>query len=119
MRSTVERLRPDLLELANEELGLDPFELVDEGTHMAQPAIYLASPFDLIPDFLPIVGYLDDVLVAAIVFDGILNYVDRGLILKYWPGNDATLERLARAAHLFAMWVPDRLKARIFSPRRA
>lgn len=43
MRSIVERVRPDLLELCESELGLDPFEHVAEGTHMAQPAIYCAS----------------------------------------------------------------------------
>jgi len=43
MRSVVERVRPDLLELCLEELRLDPFERVSEGTHMAQPAIYCAS----------------------------------------------------------------------------
>jgi [acyl-carrier-protein] S-malonyltransferase len=43
MRSVVERLRPDLLSLCQDELGLDPFEHVAEGTHMAQPAIYCAS----------------------------------------------------------------------------
>jgi [acyl-carrier-protein] S-malonyltransferase len=43
MRASVERLRPDLLELCREELRTDPFERVGEGTHMAQPAIYCAS----------------------------------------------------------------------------
>jgi [acyl-carrier-protein] S-malonyltransferase len=43
MRSDVERLRPDLLELARAELRSDPFERIDEGTHFAQPAIYCAS----------------------------------------------------------------------------
>jgi [acyl-carrier-protein] S-malonyltransferase len=43
MRATVERLRPDLLELCREELRVDPFEHVGEGTHMVQPAIYCAS----------------------------------------------------------------------------
>jgi [acyl-carrier-protein] S-malonyltransferase len=43
MRSVVERLRPDLLELCQQELRLDPFEHVADGTHMAQPAIYCAS----------------------------------------------------------------------------
>ena len=43
MRSVVERVRPDLLELCEDELKLDPFEHVSEGTHMAQPAIYCAS----------------------------------------------------------------------------
>jgi [acyl-carrier-protein] S-malonyltransferase len=43
MRSVVERRRPDLLELCQTELRLDPFEHVGDGTHMAQPAIYCAS----------------------------------------------------------------------------
>jgi malonyl CoA-acyl carrier protein transacylase len=43
MRADVERLRPDLLDLAQAELGADPFERIDEGTHFAQPAIYCAS----------------------------------------------------------------------------
>jgi [acyl-carrier-protein] S-malonyltransferase len=43
MRADVERLRPDLLELAGSELGTDPFERIEEGTHFAQPAIYCAS----------------------------------------------------------------------------
>ena len=84
---------------------------------LAAALVYLASPFDLIPDFIPLVGYLDDVLVAALVVDGILNWVDRGLILKYWPGTPDGLERVARAARLLAIWVPRRLKARIFAPR--
>jgi uncharacterized membrane protein YkvA (DUF1232 family) len=79
--------------------------------------VYLASPIDLIPDFIPFVGYLDDLLLAALVVDGIVNWVDRALLLKYWPGTPDSLERLARAARLLAAWVPRRLKARIFAPR--
>ena len=60
-------------------------------------------------------GSLDDLLVAAIVVDGILNYVDRGLVLKHWPGSAESLERVARAARVLAAWVPRRLKLRIFS----
>ena len=84
---------------------------------LAAALVYLASPIDLIPDFIPLVGYLDDVLIAALVVDGILNWVDRGLLLKYWPGTPDSLERVARAARLLAAWVPRRLKARIFAPR--
>jgi uncharacterized membrane protein YkvA (DUF1232 family) len=79
--------------------------------------VYLASPIDLIPDFIPFVGYLDDLLLAALVVDGIVNWVDRALLLKYWPGTPDSLERLARAARLLAAWVPRRLKARIFASR--
>jgi uncharacterized membrane protein YkvA (DUF1232 family) len=84
---------------------------------LAAAMVYLASPIDLIPDFIPVVGYLDDVLVAALLVDGILNWVDRGLVLKYWPGSPDSLERLSRAARMLAVWIPRRLKARIFAAR--
>ena len=43
MRDTVERSRPDLLELATREVGPDLFERAADGTRWAQPAIYCAS----------------------------------------------------------------------------
>src|SRR5439155_1119701 len=53
----------------------------------------------------------------ALGVDGILNVVDRGLVLKYWRGSPESLERVAGAARLVAAWVPRRLKTRIFAPR--
>jgi uncharacterized membrane protein YkvA (DUF1232 family) len=77
-------------------------------------AVYLASPIDLIPDFIPVAGYLDDALVAAVMLDGLLTWVDRSLVLKYWPGTSESLDRVARAARLVAGWVPGRVKRRVF-----
>lgn len=84
---------------------------------LAAAILYLASPVDLVPDFVPFVGYLDDVLLASVLVDGLLNYVDRALVLKYWPGTPDSLERVARVARMLAIWVPRRLKARVFAPR--
>lgn len=81
-------------------------------------ALYLASPIDLVPDFIPLLGYLDDLLLAAIVMDGVLNYVDRSLVLRYWPGRPESLEKIARVARVLSAWVPAQVKERIFSPRR-
>lgn len=80
-------------------------------------ALYLASPLDFLPDFVPLVGYLDDVLLAAVVVDGILTYVDRALVLRYWPAAAGSLEGVARAARILSAWVPKRVKARVFAPR--
>lgn len=77
-------------------------------------AVYLASPIDLIPDFIPVAGYLDDALLAAVALDGVLTWVDRALVLKYWPGTSESLDRIARAARLVSAWVPGRLKRRVF-----
>src|SRR5689334_13242602 len=108
------RALPDLARMLT-RLVADPVLPRSAKVALAAALVYLASPFDLIPDFIPVVGYLDDLLVAALVVDGILNWVDRALILKYWPGTPDSLERLARAARLLAIWVPRRLKVRIFA----
>jgi uncharacterized membrane protein YkvA (DUF1232 family) len=84
---------------------------------LAAAVVYLASPVDLVPDFIPLVGYLDDVLLAAVLVDGVLNYVDRPLVLKYWPGSPQSLDRIARVARTLAVWVPRRVKERIFAAR--
>lgn len=85
---------------------------------LAALAVYLASPIDLIPDFLPLIGYLDDVLLVAVVLDGLLTYIDRALLLKYWPGDPASFDAFAAVARRVARWVPSRLKSRLFGGMR-
>ena len=82
-------------------------------------AVFLASPIDFITDFLPVLGYLDDVILVAIVLDGLLNYVDRKILLEHWPGDVASLERAGRIAARLAAWLPRRWKARVFGSRPA
>lgn len=110
------RALPDLVRLIA-RLAADPRLPRAAKLALAAALVYLASPIDLVPDFLPLVGLLDDLLLAAILVDGILNHVDRALVLRHWPGSAESLDTLARTARLFAMWVPRRLKRRVFSPR--
>ena len=108
------RVLPQLVRLIA-RLVTDPMLPRAAKVALAAVMVYLASPLDLVPDFIPLLGYLDDALLAAVLVDGLLNYVDRALVLRYWPGSPESLERLARAARLLAVWVPRRLKARIFA----
>jgi uncharacterized membrane protein YkvA (DUF1232 family) len=85
---------------------------------LAAAVVYLVSPIDVIPDVAPLVGYVDDLLLGAIIVDGILSRVDRRLVLRYWPGSPRSLDRVARAARLLSAWVPGRLKRRLFAPGR-
>jgi uncharacterized membrane protein YkvA (DUF1232 family) len=108
------RALPNLVRLIG-KLVADPLLPRAAKVALAAAMVYLASPVDLVPDFVPFVGYLDDLLLVSVVVDGLLNYVDRALVLRYWPGSPQSLERIARAARLLAVWVPRRLKARIFA----
>jgi uncharacterized membrane protein YkvA (DUF1232 family) len=110
------RALPDVVRLITRLVG-DPVLPRAAKIALGAAAVYLLSPVDLIPDFIPLVGWVDDALLAAVLLDGLLNWVDRGLVLKYWPGNPASLDTLARTARLLSIWVPRRLKARVFSPR--
>jgi uncharacterized membrane protein YkvA (DUF1232 family) len=82
---------------------------------LAAAAVYRISPIDLIPDFVPIAGYLDDLLVAAVVVDGVLNHVDRSLLLRHWPRTEQALDAIGRAARVLSAWLPRRIKRRIFA----
>jgi uncharacterized membrane protein YkvA (DUF1232 family) len=80
---------------------------------LAAVAVYLASPVDLLPDFIPLLGYLDDVLLGAVVLDALLTVVDRSLLLRYWPADPAKLDAVAAVARRLAGWVPRRIRARV------
>lgn len=63
-------------------------------------SVWLASPIDLIPEFIPIVGSLDDAIVAAIALRYLLTTTDRSVIDEHWRGDPATLERVIRLVSL-------------------
>ena len=108
------RAIPDVVRLIT-RLVTDPALPRAAKVALGAVAVYLLSPIDLLPDFVPLVGYLDDLLLVAVVVDGILNWVDRALVLRYWPSSTASLDTIARTARVLALWVPRRLKLRVFS----
>ncbi len=53
--------------------------------------VYLISPIDIIPDFIPVAGFVDDLLVSIIILNKIINTVDTQILYKiktYWAGED-------------------------------
>jgi uncharacterized membrane protein YkvA (DUF1232 family) len=59
---------------------------------------YLALPFDLVPDFIPIAGYLDDAIIVAFVLRRVLRGSERELIEQHWPGPPESLRLILRLA---------------------
>jgi uncharacterized membrane protein YkvA (DUF1232 family) len=56
---------------------------------------YLAMPFDIVPDFIPVAGHLDDVLVVALTLRAVLKGTGRELLHEHWPGSPSSLALLA------------------------
>jgi uncharacterized membrane protein YkvA (DUF1232 family) len=56
--------------------------------------LWVASPVDLIPEFLPVIGPLDDVVVVALALRYAARQVPRQVLLDAWPGETGLLERL-------------------------
>jgi uncharacterized membrane protein YkvA (DUF1232 family) len=56
--------------------------------------LWVASPIDLIPEFLPVIGPLDDIVVVALALRYAGRKVPREVLLAAWPGEPRLLERL-------------------------
>ena len=60
---------------------------------------YLAMPIDLIPDFIPVAGQLDDAIIVALVLRTILRASGPQLLREHWPGPPASLNAISRLAY--------------------
>jgi len=61
---------------------------------------YLAFPIDLVPDFVPVLGYADDVVIVAAVLRSVIRRAGAEAVRRHWPGTPDGLETLWRIARL-------------------
>jgi len=61
---------------------------------------FLASPIDLIPDFIPVLGYADDVIITAVVLRWVTRSVGPQALATHWPGTPDGLAALCRLCRL-------------------
>lgn len=93
------RLAPDVARLLR-RLVADRAVSVGVRIWLGCLLVYLVSPIDLIPDFIPVLGFADDALVVAIALRFATRHAGKEAIEKHWPGTKAGLEAVLRLTGL-------------------
>ena len=88
------RFIPDCIVLVSRLLR-DPRVPLRHKLLLGALAGYLAMPFDIVPDFIPVAGHLDDVLVAFFTLRAVLKGTRGDLLREHWPGPARSLALLA------------------------
>jgi uncharacterized membrane protein YkvA (DUF1232 family) len=89
------RLLPDLLRLLR-RLAADPQAPAGVRWRVGLLLVYLALPFDLVPDFIPVLGWADDAIIAAWVLRSAVLRAGPEAVRAHWPGTDEGFEALRR-----------------------
>jgi uncharacterized membrane protein YkvA (DUF1232 family) len=62
--------------------------------------LYLGMPFDLVPDFIPVLGYADDAIIVTMVLRSVVRQAGLPAIRALWPGTDDGFTVLSRITNL-------------------
>ena len=89
------RLLPDVVRLLRRLAG-DPQLRRGVRIRLWFVLAYLLMPIDVIPDFLPVVGYADDVFVVVLALRGVVRRAGPEALARHWPGTPAGLVTLHR-----------------------
>ncbi len=71
---------------------------------LAALALYLVSPIDLVPDFVPVAGQLDDAILLAVVLRYLVRAAGTGVVQEHWPGAERSLAVVLRLAQSPGGW---------------
>ena len=95
------RLLPDLLRLLRRLLA-DKTLGAGVRIRLALLLAYLLSPIDIVPDFVPVIGYADDVIIVALVLRSVITRAGGDAVRRHWPGTPDGLQLILRLAGLGA-----------------
>jgi uncharacterized membrane protein YkvA (DUF1232 family) len=96
LRETL-RLLPDLIRLLR-RLALDGRLPRGVRIRLGLLIAYLASPIDLIPDFIPVLGYADDAVIVALALRSVTRHAGPDAVQRHWPGTPDGLRVIQRLA---------------------
>lgn len=70
----------------------------------------IISPIDLIPDWIPILGVIDDIFLLALILDYFFEYVDSNILLSHYPFKMRSFLNLKRTSRVISSITPKWLR---------
>jgi uncharacterized membrane protein YkvA (DUF1232 family) len=89
------RLLPDVLRLVR-RLAADKALPRGIRVRVGLLLVYLANPIDLVPDFIPVLGYAEDAVIAIAVLRSVVRRAGIDVVRAHWPGTDDGFAALVR-----------------------
>jgi uncharacterized membrane protein YkvA (DUF1232 family) len=93
------RLLPDVIRLLR-RLAADPNVPRGVRVRLLLLLAYLLSPIDLIPDFVPVLGYADDIIIVAIALRSVTRRAGQDAVERHWPGTPQGLQVIRQFARI-------------------
>lgn len=103
------RAIPNFLKLLWNLYGDPRVSKLDKGIVLATIG-YILVPMDLIPDFLPFLGQIDDIYLLALALDRLLNNAGVDVLLEHWEGDVSTLETAIAALDKAGSFLPEQVR---------
>ena len=93
----------------------DPRVAVMDKLLVAGAILYILSPLDLVPDFVPFLGQVDDVYLLILSLQRLVRNAGRRVVTQHWTGNPAELEDInfRRVLAAAAFFLPRRVRGRL------
>ncbi|GII57574.1 hypothetical protein Pth03_59630 [Planotetraspora thailandica] len=95
------RILPDLLRLLRRLAG-DKTLPRGVRVRLTLLMVYLAIPFDLVPDFIPVLGYADDAIIVTAVLRSVVRRAGLNAVRRHWPGTEDGFTALCRLTGIAA-----------------
>ena len=107
------KLKNFLTETANDER----IPSRDKKVLLAMVAL-LISPIDIIPDWIPVIGLLDDMIILGLILDYFFSVLDQNILLSHYPWGMKSFARLRRVASFMSFFVPNIIKDNLWKYTR-
>jgi uncharacterized membrane protein YkvA (DUF1232 family) len=108
---------PNFLKLVY-RLAQDPNVSKTDRALLLGTAAYVLSPWDFLPDVIPFLGQLDDLLLMALVLKRLMDSVSHETLLSYWDGDKDLLDLMESIIDLAVQFIPQGVYRKLIKKSR-